>query len=83
MKLPRDIGGEELVRLLAKYGYAATRQTGSHLRATSTFKGTEHHITIPRHSPLAVGTLSGIIGEVASYLDMDRRSLIGSLFGPK
>lgn len=52
MKLPRDLGGEELARLLGKYGYRVTRQTGSHMRLTSTFKGVEHHLTISRHKPL-------------------------------
>lgn len=47
MKLPRDLGGEELARILKKYNFQVTRQTGSHLRLTSTMKG-EHHITIPR-----------------------------------
>lgn len=45
MKLPRDIGGEELAKLLKKYGYQTTRQTGSHLRLTTGIKE-EHHITI-------------------------------------
>ena len=40
MKLPRDVGGEELAALLVKYGYGITRQTGSHIRLTSTVKGT-------------------------------------------
>ena len=43
MKLPRDMGGEELAALLGKYGYKITRQTGSHIRLTSTSKGFEHH----------------------------------------
>lgn len=29
MKLPRDIGGEELSRLLGRLGYEVTRQAGS------------------------------------------------------
>ncbi len=62
MKLPRDIGGEELAKLLVKYGYYVTRQTGSHMRLSTKYKGTEHHITIPGHKPLKTGTLSGIIG---------------------
>jgi len=80
MKLPRDLGGEELGNLLGKYGYEITRQTGSHLRLTSTFKGTEHHLTIPRHKPLRVGTLSSVVNEVASYLEMERENLIKELF---
>ena len=81
MKLPRDLGGEELAVLLGKYGYKVTRQTGSHMQLTSTFKGTEHHITIPRHKPLRIGTLSSIVNDVAAYLEIDRRSLLNTLFG--
>ncbi len=80
MKIPRDVGGEELVRLLGKFGYIITRQTGSHMRLTSSAKGTEHHITIPRHTPLKVGTLSGILKDIASYLEIDRQEFIDSLF---
>ena len=80
MKLPRDIGGEELARLMGKYGYQITRQTGSHLRLTSTRMGAEHHLTIPRHKPLRVGTLSTIVNEVAAYLEMERQSLVNELF---
>jgi len=80
MKLPRDISGEELASLLTKYGYRVTRQTGSHLRLTSTLKDTEHHLTIPKHKPLRVGTLSSIVNEVASYLKLDRQSVIRELF---
>ena len=80
MKLPRDLGGEELATRLGKYGYQVVRQTGSHIRLTSTYKDTEHHLTIPRHKPLRVGTLNGIINEVAVYLEMEKQSLIDDLF---
>lgn len=80
MKLPRDIDGEELARVLDKYGYKITRQTGSHIRLTSAIKGADHHITIPSHNPLKIGTLSSILNEVATYLEMDRKTLIEKLF---
>lgn len=76
MKIPRNLGGEELAHLLEKYGYVVTRQAGSHLRLTSSFRGTEHHITIPRHSPLKIGTLNSILKDVAAYLEMDRQQLM-------
>lgn len=44
MRLPRDIAGDELAALLEKHGYVVTRQTGSHLRLTTTERG-EHHVT--------------------------------------
>jgi len=80
MKLPRDMGGEELAALLGRYGYEMTRQTGSHMRLTSTSKGFEHHITIPKHKPLRVGTLSSIVNEIAAYLEIEHQKLVKELF---
>jgi predicted RNA binding protein YcfA (HicA-like mRNA interferase family) len=36
VKLPRDVSGSDLVKALAKLGYTVTRQTGSHMRLTTT-----------------------------------------------
>jgi predicted RNA binding protein YcfA (HicA-like mRNA interferase family) len=82
MRLPRDVGGEELAKLLKKYGYETTRQTGSHLRLTTILNG-EHHITIPKHKPLKVGTLSGILVEVSAHLEISREALTKGLFQSK
>ncbi len=81
MRLPRDISGAELAALIAVYGYRVSRQTGSHLRLTSTIKGREHHITIPTHRQLKVGTLSAILVDIASYLETERSKLAEELFG--
>jgi len=80
MRLPRDLSGIELARKLEKYGYRITRQTGSHLRLTTLVNG-EHHITIPQHTDLRVGTLHGILTDVADHLDIHRDELIQDLFG--
>jgi len=79
MKIPRDLGGKELAKLLRKYGYQITRQTGSHIRLTTTMKG-EHHITIPRHKSLRVGTLNNILTDIAGYLEIDKQTLMKELF---
>jgi predicted RNA binding protein YcfA (HicA-like mRNA interferase family) len=81
LKLPRDLSGSELARLLRKYGYEITRQSGSHVRLTSNRMGSEHHITIPTHQSLKIGTLAGILGNVAEYLKMSRDDLVNNLFG--
>ncbi|HXN52912.1 MAG TPA: type II toxin-antitoxin system HicA family toxin [Candidatus Acidoferrum sp.] len=81
MKLPRDVSGEDLARALRRFNYEITRQTGSHMRLTSKFKGVQHHVTIPDHSQLKVGTLAEILGDVASYLDLTRDQLVRELFG--
>ncbi|HEY1730547.1 MAG TPA: type II toxin-antitoxin system HicA family toxin [Terriglobales bacterium] len=80
MKVPRDLSGIELEKLLQRYGYEATRQHGSHMRLTSTFRGTEHHITIPAHQNLKVGTLESILTDVADYLALPRSDFEQQLF---
>ena len=79
MRLPRDLSGHELAKLLRRYSYEAVRQTGSHIRLTSTLRGTTHHVT-PAHGPLRVGTREGILSEIASYLKIDRDKLHKELF---
>ncbi|MGH7924421.1 MAG: type II toxin-antitoxin system HicA family toxin [Candidatus Binatus sp.] len=81
MKLPRDLSGPDLARLLRRYGYAVSRQTGGHLRLTSKMTGTEHHVTIPAHKDLRLGTLRSIVSEVADHLKKDREKLAVELFG--
>lgn len=60
MRLPRDVSGESLAAGLESFGYRVTRQKGSHIRLT-TFENGEHHVTIPNHDPLRLGTPSGIL----------------------
>ncbi|MCJ7525064.1 MAG: type II toxin-antitoxin system HicA family toxin [Candidatus Aminicenantes bacterium] len=79
MRIPREISGLELAGLLKKYGYQISRQTGSHMRLTTLQQG-EHHITIPAHQYLKIGTLSGILGAVADHLQMDKTDLMKELF---
>jgi len=81
LKLRRDLSGAELASALHRYGYEIVRQTGSHIRLTSLVKGTEHHITIPRHKRLTVGTLSAVVTDLARYLDVSRERLLEDLFG--
>ncbi len=82
MRIPRDVSGAELAGSLKSMGYEMTRQTGSHLRLTTLAEG-EHHITIPKHAPLRVGTLAGILSEVAQHFGMTREEMLTRLFGEK
>ena len=79
MRLPRDLGGDDLVRVLRRAGYQVTRQTGSHMRLT-TYEHGEHHVTIPRHAELRIGTLAGILADVATHLGLTRDELLERLF---
>jgi predicted RNA binding protein YcfA (HicA-like mRNA interferase family) len=81
LRLPRSLSGVELASLLRRHGYEITRQTGSHLRLTSRQMGREHHVTIPRHAALKVGTLSSILNDVALYLEAERDVFLQQFFG--
>ncbi len=80
MKLPRDLSGQELVHRLRPYGYDVTHRVGSHMRLTTRERG-EHHITIPAHESLRVGTLEFILASIAHHLGLDRQELTLRLFG--
>lgn len=80
MKLPRDCSGRDLARRLERLGYVVTRQTGSHLRLTTQQRG-EHHVTVPAHEALRVGTLAAILDLVAEHLKIERAALVEQLFG--
>jgi predicted RNA binding protein YcfA (HicA-like mRNA interferase family) len=80
VKVPRDVSGTALCKLLGRYGYEPTRQSGSHVRLTSNFGGAEHHVTIPAHKSLKLGTLVGILDEVAVAVRLSRTDLEQELF---
>lgn len=78
MKLPRDISGVSLARALRVFGYEISRQTGSHIRLTTDVNG-EHHLTVPAHDPIKIGTLSGILADIARHHDISRDKLLRRL----
>jgi hypothetical protein len=59
---------------------SVTRQTGSHLRLTTSERG-EHHVTVPHHDALRLGTLAAILSDVAEHFGMSRADLVERLFG--
>ncbi len=79
MRLPRDTSGRDLVKALARLGYEVTNRTGSHFRITTQRRG-EHHITVPAHDPINVGTLSAILRDVAQHVGLTRDKLLRELF---
>jgi predicted RNA binding protein YcfA (HicA-like mRNA interferase family) len=80
MKLPRGISARELTKSLGKIGYEVTRQKGSHIRLTCRYPK-EHHVTIPSHDPIRVGTLSAVLTDIAANRNQSKDELIGQLFG--
>lgn len=79
MKLPRDVSATDLIKALKKYQYSTSRQSGSHIRLTTQEKG-EHHLTIPNHDPIKIGTLSAILQDVAEHFNKSKEEVINEIF---
>lgn len=80
MRLPRDVSGAELVKALKQFGYEVTRQRSSHVRLTTQRNG-EHHVTVPDHAQVRVGTLSEILKDVSEHLELTKEQVVAELFG--
>ena len=82
MKIPRNISGGQMAKLLEVYGYKVTRQIGSHIRLT-TQKNGDHHITVPLHKAIHIGTLNNILKAISDHLEIDKETLVDELFSAR
>ena len=79
MKTPRDTTANDLLKSLKSFGYEIVRQKGSHIRIKTELNG-EHYETIPNHKPFKIGTLSGILNNIAEHFDMTKEELMEQIF---
>lgn len=79
MKTPGSLSATELIKLLKIYDYQIVSQRGSHIKIT-THKNGEHHLAIPNHDPIKIGTLNAILRQVAEHLGKDKDEVVKDLF---
>jgi len=75
MKLPRDLSARKLIKILSRFGYEPSRQTGSHVRVTRPGPP-RHSVTVPMKSPIRVGTLERILKKVADNLGVSIEDIL-------
>jgi predicted RNA binding protein YcfA (HicA-like mRNA interferase family) len=76
MKLPRDLSGAELIKLLCRhYGYRRVNQEGSHV-ILETDSPRRHRLAVPDHDPLRIGTLNAILRAVANAKSVDKEIIL-------
>ena len=79
MKIPRDLSGDELVRILCRHwNYTVIHQRGSHI-VLETEEPSHQRIAIPAHATLRVGTLNAILHTIASHKGTEKEELLKSL----
>jgi predicted RNA binding protein YcfA (HicA-like mRNA interferase family) len=61
VKLPSDLSGQELVKILQRIGFVVNRQRGSHIVLRSEDPHTR--VVVPDHKRLRPGTLRQILSE--------------------
>ena len=76
MKLPRDLSGADLIKVLCKhYGYRRLHQEGSHV-ILETDTPRHHRLSVPNHSPLRLGTLNAILRAVAEVQGVEKEDIL-------
>ncbi len=76
MKLPRDLSGAALIKLLCKHhGYQRVNQEGSHV-ILETESPRHHRLAVPDHNPLRIGTLNAILRAVAEIKSVTKDDIL-------
>jgi predicted RNA binding protein YcfA (HicA-like mRNA interferase family) len=76
MKLPRDLSGAALIRLLCRHhGYRLVNQEGSHV-ILETDVPRHHRLAVPDHKPLRVGTLNAILRAAAEAKGIEKEDIL-------
>lgn len=76
MKLPRDLGGEDLIKHLCRnWGYERVNRVGSHV-ILQTEQPQHHRVAVPAHTPLRIGTLNAILAAVADIKGATKEEIL-------
>jgi predicted RNA binding protein YcfA (HicA-like mRNA interferase family) len=79
MKIPRDLDGRSLARLLCRdWEYRMVNQVGSHMILQTDTPG-HQRIPVPDHKTLRVGTLNNILRLVATHKGVAREDILRGL----
>jgi hypothetical protein len=79
MRLSRNLGSDDLIVLLRRYGYEATRQTGSYSPDDTPERCTPYHDSAPQTT--SDRNLAGYPQDIAGHLKIEWPTFLDSLFG--
>ncbi|MEJ0053688.1 MAG: type II toxin-antitoxin system HicA family toxin [bacterium] len=71
MPKPRRLSGQEVVKILAQFGFEIERQRGSHITLVRERNGHRQALLIPDHKELKTGAVVGIFRQASHYISED------------
>lgn len=64
----RTLSGQDLVKILALFGFVQHSQRGSHLKLVRQTSGGRQPLTVPNHKELDPGTLRAIFRQATAFI---------------
>ena len=69
MPKPKRLSGDDIISILATFGFAIHSQRGSHVKLRRfTSAGHRQTLTVPRHKELDSGTVRAIFRQASQYV---------------
>jgi predicted RNA binding protein YcfA (HicA-like mRNA interferase family) len=69
MSRPKRLSGDEIISILASFGFVIHSQRGSHSKLRRvTSAGQRQTLTVPRHKELDAGTVRAIFQQAGQYV---------------
>ena len=79
MRIPRDLYGRDFANhLVRRWAFRELRQTGSHI-ILRTEEPSGLTVSVPAHRPLRVGTLAGLLEEIANHKNVSTETILHKL----
>jgi predicted RNA binding protein YcfA (HicA-like mRNA interferase family) len=64
----KNLSGNDIVAVLALFGFAISTQRGSHVKLKRINGGTSQTLTVPLHKEMDKGTLKAIYSQASRYV---------------
>ena len=64
----RVLGGEDLIKIFADFGFEKIDQRGSHIKIRRVVSGNKETLTIPMHDEIDKGLLKQILVQASQYV---------------
>ena len=64
----RRLSGDDVIGILAGFGFAQVAQRGSHVKLRRIAEGGVQSLTVPRHRELDAGTLQAIFRQACRFI---------------